>query len=185
MNSYFKNNIFSISFATSLSKLAGFLRQIFIAAAFGIGITYDAFNYAYIIPGFFIIIICGINGPLHNSVVAVLTPLNDKDGALTLTRVSIKLTLLFFFISIIVYLSSGYLINLLGPHLSIETKNIATTQLKILAPCIPMAAFIGLSFGALNSRNKFFISSLSPAFTSLVTVMFILISWILNYQMKY
>ena len=71
MYSYFKNNLISISFATSLSKLAGFVRQIFIAAFFGIGIIYDAFNYAYIIPGFLLIIIGGINGPLHNAVVAL------------------------------------------------------------------------------------------------------------------
>ena len=47
MNSFFKNNVFSISFGTSLSKLAGCLRQIFIAAAFGVGITYDAFTVSY------------------------------------------------------------------------------------------------------------------------------------------
>ena len=78
MHSFLKNNVFSISFGTSLSKLAGCIRQIFIAAAFGVGITYDGFNYAYIIPGFLLIIIGGINGPLHNAVVAVLTPLNKK-----------------------------------------------------------------------------------------------------------
>ena len=48
MHSFLKNNVFSISFGTSLSKLAGCIRQIFIAAAFGVGVTYDAFNYAYI-----------------------------------------------------------------------------------------------------------------------------------------
>ena len=94
MNSFFKNNVFSISFGTSLSKLAGCIRQIFIAAAFGVGVTYDAFNYAYIIPGFLLIIIGGINGPLHNAVVAVLTPLNKKNGGIVLTQVSIKLSIL-------------------------------------------------------------------------------------------
>ena len=78
MHSFLKNNVFSISFGTGLSKLAGGIRQIFIAAAFGVGITYVAFNYAYIIPGFLLIIIGCINGPLHNAVVAVLTPLNKK-----------------------------------------------------------------------------------------------------------
>ena len=105
MNSYFKNNIFSISFGTGLSKLVGFTREAFIAAAFGIGITYDAFNYAYIIPGFFLIIIGGINGPLHNAVVAVLTPLNKKNGGIVLTQVGIKLSILLFVLAIFIYLS--------------------------------------------------------------------------------
>ena len=182
MNSYFKNNVVSISFATSLSKLAGFIRQIFIAAAFGIGITYDAFNYAYIIPGFLLIIIGGINGPLHNAVVAVITPLNKRDAGIVLTKVSIKLTFLFLILGLIVFFNSGFLIDLIGTNLSIESKSIATYQLKILTPCIPLSAFIGLSFGALNSRNKFFISSISPAFTSLITILFISISWVINSQ---
>ncbi len=182
MNSYFKNNVVSISFATSLSKVAGFIRQIFIAAAFGIGITYDSYNYAYIIPGFLIIIIGGINGPLHNAVVAVITPLKRREGALVLTKVSIKLTLLFFILGVIVYFNSGFLINLIAPNLSNEAKSIASYQLRILTPCIPLSAFIGLSYGALNSRNKFFISSISPAITSLTTILFISGSWITNHQ---
>ena len=182
MHSYFKNNVASISFATSLSKVAGFIRQIFIAAAFGIGITYDAYNYAYIIPGFLLIIIGGINGPLHNAVVAVLTPLKRREGGLVLTKVSIKLTLLFFILGVVVYFNSGFLINFIAPNLSDEAKSIATYQLKILTPCIPLSAFIGLSFGALNSRNKFFISSISPALTSLTTILFISASWIFSHQ---
>ena len=182
MHSYFKNNVVSITFATSLSKVAGFLRQIFIAAAFGIGITYDAFNYAYIIPGFLLIIIGGINGPLHNAIVAVLTPLKRRDGGLVLTKVSLKLTLLFFILGVVIYYYSGFIINLIAPNLSNEAKSIASYQLRILTPCIPLSVFIGLSFGALNSRNKFFISSISPAITSLITILFISVSWILNHQ---
>ena len=182
MNSYFKNNVVSISFATSLSKFVGFIRQIFIAAAFGIGMTYDAFNYAYIIPGFLLVIIGGINGPLHNAVVAVITPLNKSKSRIVLTNVSIKLTLLFFILGLVVFFNSDFLIDIIGLNLSSESKSIASYQLKILSPCIPLSAFIGLSFGALNSRNKFFISSISPAFTSLTIILFISFSWILNYQ---
>ena len=180
MHSFLKNNIFSISFGTGLSKLAGCLRQIFIAAAFGVVITYDAFNYAYIIPGFLLIIIGGINGPLHNAVVAVLTPLSKKDGGIILTKVSIKLSILLLGLAVFIYFNSSLLIELLAPNLSYEAKSIATYQLKILTPCIPLSGFIGLSFGALNSQRKFFLSSISPAITSITTIFFILFSWIFN-----
>ena len=182
MHSFFKNNVFSISFGTSLSKLAGGIRQIFIAAAFGVGITYDAFNYAYIIPGLFLIIIGGINGPLHNAVVAVLTPLNKKNGGIVLTKICIKLCFLLFCLSLLIYFNSSLFIELLAPNLSYEGKSIASYQLKILTPCIPLSGFIGLSFGALNSRSKFFLSSVSPAITSLTIIFFILISWIFKEQ---
>ena len=182
MHSFLKNSVFSISFGTSLSKLAGCIRQIFIAAAFGVGITYDAFNYAYIIPGFLLIIVGGINGPLHNAVVAVLTPLNKKNGGIVLTQVSIKLSIILLGFAILIYFNSRVLIELLAPNLSYEAKSIATYQLRILTPCIPLSGFIGLSFGALNSRSKFFLSSISPAITSITTVFFILISWIFNQE---
>ena len=180
MNSYFKNNIFSISFGTGLSKLVGFTREAFIAAAFGLGIIYDAFNYAYIIPGFFLIIIGGINGPLHNAVVAVLTPLNKKIGGVVLTKVSIKLTLILILLGLFIYFYASFLINTIAPNLSNEAKSIATFQLRILTPCIPLSGFIGLSFGALNSRNKFLISSISPAIISITIIFFILLNWISN-----
>ena len=182
MHSFLKNNVFSISFGTSLSKLAGCIRQIFIAAAFGVGITYDAFNYAYIIPGFLLIIIGGINGPLHNAVVTVLTPLNKKNGGIVLTQVSIKLSILLSILAILIYSNSSSLIELLAPNLSYQAKSIATYQLKILTPCIPLSGFIGLSFGALNSQRKFFLSSVSPAITSITTIFFILFSWIFNQE---
>ena len=182
MHSFLKNNVLSISFGTSLSKLAGCLRQIFIAAAFGVGITYDAFNYAYIIPGFLLIIIGGINGPLHNAVVAVLTPLNKKNGGIVLTQVSIKLSILLFGLAILIFFNCSLLIELLAPNLSFEAKSIATYQLRILTPCIPLSGFIGLSFGALNSRRKFFLSSISPAITSITTIFFILFKFIFNQE---
>tara|TARA_Y100000589_G_scaffold87359_1_gene81474 strand:- start:7784 stop:9367 length:1584 start_codon:yes stop_codon:yes gene_type:complete len=177
-----KNNIVSASFGTLLSKLFGFARQVLIAATFGVGITYDAYNYAYIIPGFLVIIIGGINGPLHNAIVTVLTPLNSIKASQILKKVSFKITFILLIIGLVVYLNAFQLISILGPNLNIEIKEIAAHQLRILSPCIPLSGFIGLSFGALNSKNKFFISSLSPSVISLVTIIFISLNWLASFQ---
>ena len=182
MITYIKKNVFSISFGTTLSKLAGFTRQVIIGAAFGIGMTYEAFNYAYIIPGFLLIIIGGINGPLHNAIVTVITPLNSKQSSRIITKLSIKITFFLFILGFIIFLNAGYLIDKMAPNLILDAKLLATKQLKILSPCIPLSGFIGLSFGVLNSKNKFFISSISPAITSITTILFIIIGWVLNLQ---
>ena len=173
-----KNNFISTSFGTSISKLIGLARQILIAAAFGVGITYDAFNYAYIIPGFFAVIIGGINGPLHNAIVAVLTPLNNKKAGSILFSVSLKLMLILSIVGLIIYANANYLIGIIGPDLNIETKLLAIRHLRILCPCIPLSAFVGLSFGALNAKNRFLIPSLSPAIISITTIIFILLDWL-------
>ena len=61
-----------VAVATALSKVAGLLRQQVIAAAFGVGAAYDAYNYAYVLPGFLLILLGGINGPFHSAMVSVL-----------------------------------------------------------------------------------------------------------------
>ena len=184
MNSIFKNSVTHISLGTLLSKLFGFFRQIIIAAAFGVGVIYDAFNYAYIIPGFLIIIIGGINGPLHNSIVAVLTPINHKKASKILQNITIKIIIFLSILGFLIFLNAELIINIIGPNLDNETQIIATRQLKILSPCIPLSGFNGLSYGALNSKNKFFVSSISPAIVSLVTIIFIGLYWFFNFKNK-
>lgn len=46
-----------IAAATLISKVFGLVRQQVIAAAFGLGPAADAFNYAYTIPGFLLILL--------------------------------------------------------------------------------------------------------------------------------
>ena len=180
MSKFFKNNLFSISSGTALSKLTGFLRQSLIAPLFGLGLAYDAYNYAYIVPGFLIIIVGGINGPLHNAMVAVLTPLEENKAKQILQNISIKVILLFFIIGLLIFLNPELIINIVGPNLDQETKLIAARQLKILSPCIPLSGFNGLSYGALNSKNKFFLSTISPVIVSIITIIFITIYWFFN-----
>ena len=150
MYSFFKNNIFSISIGTTLSKFAGFLRQIFIAALFGVGLAYDAYNYAYIIPGFLIIIIGGINGPLHNAVVAVLTPLEENRASQVLQNISLRIILLLFIFSIVIFFNAESIINIIGPNLDKETQLTAARQLKILSPCIPSVSYTHLTLPTSN-----------------------------------
>jgi len=180
MHLLFKNNTISISLGTTLSKSAGFLRQIFIAALFGVGLAYDAYNYAYIIPGFLIIIIGGINGPLHNAIVAVLTPIEEKKASQIMQNISLKIIFLLLIFALLIFLNAEFIINIIGPNLDKETQIIAARQLRILSPCIPLSGFNGLSYGALNTKNKFFISSISPIIVSIVTILFIILYWLFN-----
>ena len=112
MKSFLKNNIIPIFFGTFLSKLIGFIRQVFIAGAYGVGIAYDAYNYAYIIPGFLIIIIGGINGPLHNALVAILTPLKLKEAGIIFNQISLKITFVLLLIGCFIFLKANFRKNI-------------------------------------------------------------------------
>ncbi|MBD0394242.1 MAG: lipid II flippase MurJ, partial [Microcoleus sp. C1-bin4] len=70
-----------VAVATIISKIFGLVRQIAIAAAFGVGVAVDAYNYAYVIPGFLFILLGGINGPFHSAIVSVLARRDKKEAA--------------------------------------------------------------------------------------------------------
>ena len=61
-----------VAAATLISKVFGLIRQQAVAAAFGVGAAATAYSYAYIIPGFLLILLGGVNGPLHSAIVSVL-----------------------------------------------------------------------------------------------------------------
>ncbi len=160
-----------ITLGTLLSKLGGMGRQIVIASVFGIGVAYDAYNYAYILPGFFLILIGGINGPIHNSIVTVLSKRDKKEGSYILNSINNSLILFLIIISAFLFFAADFIITILGPGLDNQTHSIATEQLKIMAPITLLSGLIGVGFGSLNARNKFFIPSISPIISSLILIL--------------
>ena len=61
------------------------MRSTCIAAVFGVGAVADAYNYAYIIPGFLLVLLGSINSPLHSALVSVLAK-RDKSAAAPLVE---------------------------------------------------------------------------------------------------
>ncbi len=167
-----------VSLGTLLSKSGGLIRQLVVAGAFGVGAAYDAYNYAYVIPGFFLILIGGINGPLHNSIVTVLSRSSKKEKAYILSSINTLISLLLIIISIILFIAADPIIKVIGPGLSLETHEIATKQLEIMSPILLFSGLIGISFGALNATNEFFLPSISPIISSIVLIIFSGSFWI-------
>ena len=173
-----KEIAFVVSLGTLLSKFGGMARQLVIAGAFGISAAYDAYNYAYIIPGFFLVLLGGINGPLHNSMVTLLADKNKVDSRLFISSINNILSLILLIISFFIFFSSDLLINLVGPSLNPEIKVIASFQLKIMSPIIFFSGLIGIGFGSLNAKKEFFIPSISPLISSLIIIIAVSNFWI-------
>jgi len=173
-----KEIAFIVTVGTLLSKFGGMARQLVIAGAFGISASYDAYNYAYIIPGFFLVLLGGINGPLHNSMVTLLADKNRIDSKLFISSINNILTLILLIISLFIFFSSDFLINIVGPSLTPEIKIIASSQLKIMSPIILLSGLIGLAFGSLNAKKEFFIPSIAPLISSIIIIISISKFWI-------
>jgi putative peptidoglycan lipid II flippase len=166
-----------VAVATALSKLAGLVRQQVIAAAFGVGAAYDAYNYAYVLPGFLLILLGGINGPFHSAMVSVLARRPRQEGAHVLAAINTLVGAALIVVTILLVLLADPLITLLGPGLTPEIHDIAVLQLRWMAPMALFAGLIGLGFGALNAADVFWLPSVSPLLSSLAVIVGIALLW--------
>ena len=159
-----------VTLGTLLSKVGGLVRQLVIAAAFGVGAAYDAYNYAYVLPGFLLILLGGINGPFHSAMVSVLSRRPRAEGAHILAALNTSVSALLLLVTLVLVLAADPLITLVGPGLSPELHAIASVQLRVMAPMALLAGLIGLGFGSLNAADEFWIPAISPLMSSAALV---------------
>ena len=159
-----------VAVATALSKLAGLVRQQVIAAAFGVGAAYDAYNYAYVLPGFLLILLGGINGPFHSAMVSALARRPRQEGAHVLAAINTLVGAALLLVTLLLLLGADPLITLVGPGLDPERHAIAVLQLRWMAPMALFAGLIGLGFGALNAADEFWLPSVSPLLSSVAVI---------------
>ena len=166
-----------VTYGTMLSKLGGLVRQLVIAAAFGVGAAYDAYNYAYVLPGFLLILLGGINGPFHSAMVSVLSRRPRQEGAHILATLNTMVSALLLAVTLLLVLAADPLITLVGPGLSAELHHNAVLQLQVMAPMALLAGLIGLGFGSLNAADEFWIPAISPLMSSLALILGVGVLW--------
>jgi putative peptidoglycan lipid II flippase len=166
-----------VAAATALSKVAGLFRQQVIAAAFGVGAAYDAYNYAYVLPGFLLILLGGINGPFHSAMVSVLARRPREEGAHVLAAINTMVGAALLLVTLLLVVAADPLIDLVGPGLDPVRHAIAVQQLRWMAPMALFAGLIGLGFGALNAADVFWLPSVSPLLSSVAVIGGIGILW--------
>jgi putative peptidoglycan lipid II flippase len=164
-----------VAFATLLSKVMGLLRQMAIAAAFGVGVAAEAYNYAYIIPGFLLILLGGINGPFHSAIVSVLSKRKPEEAAPLVETINTVVGLILLVVSGLLFIFAEPLIDLVAPGLGKtvfgqNTRLVAIEQFRIMAPLALLSGLIGIGFGTLNAANHFWLPSISPLLSSLAVL---------------
>ena len=166
-----------VALATALSKVAGLVRQQVIAAAFGVGAAYDAYNYAYVLPGFLLILLGGINGPFHSAMVSVLARRPRQEGAHVLAAINTLVGAALIGVTLLLIVAADPLVTLVGPGLDATRHELAVLQLRWMAPMALFAGLIGLGFGALNAADVFWLPSVSPLLSSVAVIGGIAILW--------
>jgi putative peptidoglycan lipid II flippase len=170
-----KRSLFNIAgivaIATTISKIFGLLRATIVAAVFGVGAVADAYNYAYIIPGFLLVILGGINGPLHSALVSVLAKRDPSKAAPLVETITTIVGAVLLIVSIALMLGAGLAIDVIAPGLQPQVREITVLQLQIMAPIALFSGLIGIGFGTLNIAQHYWLPSLSPIFSSLAVIL--------------
>lgn len=164
-----------VAIATLISKVFGLVRQQAIAAAFGVGAVAEAYNYAYNIPGFLLILLGGINGPFHSAIVSVLAKRQKQEAAPIVETITTLIGGLLLLATIGLVIFAAPVIDLEAPGLNhtdygIKVRAIAIQQLQIMAPMALLAGLIGIGFGTLNAANQYWLPSVSPLFSSITVI---------------
>ncbi len=164
-----------VAAATLISKVFGLVRTQAIAAVFGVGVVADAFNYAYVIPGFLLVLLGGINGPFHSAIVSVLAKRPKSEAAPLVETVTTFVGGLLLLVTIALIFFAPGIIDLVAPGLGttphgLEVKAIAIGQMRIMAPMALLAGLIGIGFGTLNAANLYWLPSVSPLFSSVTVI---------------
>ncbi len=165
-----------VAAATLISKVFGLVRQQAIAAAFGVGSAVDAYNYAYVIPGFLLVLLGGINGPFHSAIVSVLSKRKQNDVAPLVETITTLVGGILLIVTVLLIIFANPLIDLVAPGLNqspegLEIQAIAIQQLRIMAPMALLAGLIGIGFGTLNAADQYWLPSISPLFSSVALLL--------------
>ncbi|MGC1248142.1 MAG: lipid II flippase MurJ, partial [Spirulinaceae cyanobacterium] len=114
-----------VAVATLISKVFGLVREQAIAAAFGVGPVANAYVYAYVIPGFLLILLGGINGPFHSALVSVLAKRDKSEAAPLVEAVTTLVSGILLVVTVVLIIFAGTFIDLLAPGLEAEVRAIA------------------------------------------------------------
>ncbi|OGI04725.1 MAG: murein biosynthesis integral membrane protein MurJ, partial [Candidatus Melainabacteria bacterium GWF2_32_7] len=171
-----------IAVITILSKLVGFLRDVVTAGAYGATTISDAYFYAYQIPAFALILLGGLGGPFHTATIAVFSKIipdieeKPSKEVQSLLNSFITITgICFLALTILVWIFADPIIKAIAANASPELHNLATLQLKIMAPIMLIGGVIGILYGISNVYKEFMFTALSPTMVSIVIIGAILV----------
>lgn len=162
-----------VAAATLISKVFGLVRQQAIAAAFAVGPVADAYNFAYVIPGFLLVLLGGINGPFHSAIVSVVAKRRREDIGPLVETISTLVSLMLIAVAVAMVVFAAPVIDLVARGLGeteATTRAIAIQQLRIMAPMAVFAGLIGIGFGTLNADDQYWLPSVSPMFSSVAVI---------------
>ncbi len=172
----FLKSAFVMSFGTLLSRISGFIRDIFIAKYLGSGFYSDVFFMAFRIPNFFRKIFAeGAFNSAFTPIFASGVQVHGKEKMMIFARNIYSILLYFLLVfTLLAEIAMPFLMYILAPgYLDEPDKfNLVVILTRITFPYLIFISIVSLMSGILNTFNKFFAVSVTPVVLNAVIVAF-------------
>lgn len=173
----------TVASGTFLSRILGFIREIFMAIALGTGPVADAFNAAFRLPNSFRRLFA--EGAFNAAFIPLFSKeIEEKDKTAAINFAQEILGILFtvlILITIALELAMPLLVNyILAPGFRSNPDKLAITisLAKIMFPYLICMSLAAMMAGMLNAFHKYFAAAIAPVFLNIVLIIVLLIAWI-------
>ncbi len=161
----------AMSFATLISRIFGYIKDMILAKYFGATGTSDIFFVAFRIPNLLRDLVA--EGSMSSAFIPVLTESqtkNGKDDANRLVRATFLLVLIVVgFLCILGIILAPFIVSAVAPGFKADPEKFSLTVLltRVMFPFLLFISLASVSMGALNTRGVFFIPALAPTFLNI------------------
>lgn len=156
---------------TLIGRVIGFIRDTLLAHQFGNTFETDAFGVAYSIPYTIFLFVPGALNAIFLPTLKQQITLKEQEKARALFQKMFTVTfLLYFAISVLGFIYSKNIVQLLAPAYRGDELETATRLMQIMWPSAVFIGLIGMFQSALNAHQQFFFPSLSAVVNSLVVI---------------
>lgn len=176
-------NFATVGFATASSRVLGFVRDMFIAAAIGTGPVADAFIVAQRLPNLFRRLFA--EGAFASAFVPLFTKSHENEGAEAARRFAEEslaaLAAALLLLTIVAEIGMVWLTYALAPGFAAEPEkfDLAVFLSRIAFPYLLLISIVSLLSGALNGIGRFAAAAFAPALLNVVLIaVLVRIYWI-------
>lgn len=180
MDKKITTSAFGVSISTLISRILGYIRDMFIANYFGAGMLTDAFFVAYRIPNLLRRLLG--EGSLSASFVPVFSEyLHTRKREDSKKLVEATTIVLIFIVSLLTILGIVFaptIVRIIAPGFLGDSNKfrLTVTLTRIMFPFLALIALSALAMGILNSLHKFIVPALAPCWFNIsiiISVLFI------------
>ncbi len=179
-------NFATVGGATASSRLLGFIRDIFIAAALGAGPVADAFFVAFRFPNLFRRLFA--EGAFNSAFIPLFTKALEGEGEAEARRfgeeaLSTLLTALLV-VTAIAEIAMPLLMLVMAPGFFSDPEKFDLTVFltRIAFPYLALVSIVALYSGVLNARGRFAAAAFAPALLNVVLIAALVIIFRLDYE---